>query len=573
MSNRVTAHLLALVAFVLVVLVPGTAFGQELIVEPFEASGEYLNDTIHGDTTATGERVDPDRVYVLRRDGIYLINDDIRVEGFDLRLMTEAGTGARAIVYPVTNTETEGFPDPIIDLRGHVWVKDVALTGYTDAIDEEVENITSTIVRPNAPGFDLVMDGVIMSNTRGQHIRTEAALRVLRITNSVFANMGDLGRSNFGAGKGIDLRANSIDSLFFQNNTFVNFQDRIIRHRSSTAPINHFVFDHNTVINGMSYHGLLALGFMGDDAVITNNLFLDAVIAGADSSDSERQAEFDEHGELYPNGKPSMPWIFSVPNDSTTWKVQNNYFATSPEVEAFYALFGDGGGDDGNPDNGTDGDNDIIGAGNPLSDHILGKADVEVFIEVDLEVANRPEPMIDMATWYRTETGRTKETTNFVRAEDDFDRRPVTYFMEEMDASYPTSSPAYTGATGGCPAGDLNWFPELKDTCTDAALDVEYRPDEIPEGFMLDQNYPNPFNPTTTLSYALPATARVSLVIYNALGQKVATLVDNQTQPSGTYLLTWDGTDHSGQPVATGIYFYRLETGSSTLTKTMMLLK
>jgi hypothetical protein len=571
--SQATVRLLIPLTLAVLLCLPGIVYGQELVIEPTETGGPYLNEIIAGDTTATGERVDLDRIYVLQRDGIYLTNDDIRIEGFDLRLMTEAGAGARAIVYPVLNSDTGGFPDPIIDMRGNIWVKDVALPGYTDAIPEEVENINSTIVRSNAPGFDLIMDGVIMSNTRGQHIRTEAAARVIRITNSVLANMGDLGRSNFGAGKGIDLRANSIDSLIFRNTTFVNFQDRLIRHRSSTAPIGHLIFDHNTVINGMSYHGMIALGEIGDDAVITNNLFLDAVVAGADSSDAERQAEYDEHTELYPNGKPSMPWIFSVPNDVTQWTVANNYYAVSDEVEAFYTQFGDGGGDDGNPDNGTDGDNDIIDEGNPLSDHILSKPGVEDFIKVDLEVTDRPDVMINMAEWYRTETGRTKETTNFARADDDFDRQPVTYFMGDFDASYPTSSDAYMGATGSCPAGDLNWFPSIDPATCPTGTAIERISGEVPVQFKLNQNYPNPFNPTTNITYDLPDAAIVSLVVYNVLGQEVARLVDGQTQSAGVYRVTWDGLDQSGSKVATGMYFYQLQSGEKQVTKTMILLK
>jgi len=571
--SRVTLGSFIPLALAVLLCLPGIGYAQEMIIEPTAGGGPYLNEIIAGDTTATGERSDPDRIYVLRRDGIYLTNDDIRVEDFDLRLMTEAGAGAGAIIYPVTNSATGGFPDPIIDMRGHIWVKDVALTGYTDEIPEEVANITSTLVRTNAPGFDLIMDGVIMSNTRGQHVRTESAARVIRITNSILANMGDLGRSNFGAGKAIDLRANSIDSLIFRNNTFVNFQDRLIRHRSSTAAINHFVFDHNTILNGMSYHGMIALGFMGDDAVITNNLLLDAFVAGADSSDAERQAEFDEHTELYANGKPSMPWIFSVPNDSTVWTVANNYYAVSDEVEAFYAAFGDGAGDDGNPDNGTDGDNDIIGAGNPLSDHILSKSGVEPFVEVDLGVAARPDVMIGMAEWYRMETGRTKETTNFVREEDDFDRRPVTYFIGDFDASYATTSAAYTGAARGCPAGDLNWFPEVDVAACLTPTAIERISAEVPAQFALSQNYPNPFNPTTNITYALSDAATVSLVIYNALGQEVSRLVDGQAQVPGVYKVTWNGVDQAGRKVATGLYLYRLQSGDHHMTKTMILLK
>ena len=67
-----------------------------------------------------------------------------------------------------------------------------------------------------------------------------------------------------------------------------------------------------------------------------------------------------------------------------------------------------------------------------------------------------------MVTWYRTETGRTKETITFDASTDDFDRRTIGYFLADFDASYPTTTDAYTLATGSCPARDLN---RLTTTC------------------------------------------------------------------------------------------------------------
>ena len=80
----------------------------------------------------------------------------------------------------------------------------------------------------------------------------------------------------------------------------------------------------------------------------------------------------------------------------------------------------------------------------------------------------------------------------------------------------------------------------------------------IPDKFYLYQNYPNPFNPTTTIKYALPQAAQVELTIYNTLGQKVRTLVQKQ-QPAGQYQVQWDGRDSHGNPVASGVYIYRLK--------------
>jgi hypothetical protein len=93
----------------------------------------------------------------------------------------------------------------------------------------------------------------------------------------------------------------------------------------------------------------------------------------------------------------------------------------------------------------------------------------------------------------------------------------------------------------------------------------------VPKVFALDQNYPNPFNPSTTIEYQLPATSQVELSIYNALGQKVETMVSKK-QPVGTYKVKWDGTG-----LVSGVYFYRLSAQGTDQnfiqTKKLVLLK
>ena len=85
--------------------------------------------------------------------------------------------------------------------------------------------------------------------------------------------------------------------------------------------------------------------------------------------------------------------------------------------------------------------------------------------------------------------------------------------------------------------------------------------------FALEQNYPNPFNPSTVIHYSVPNTGRVSLVVYNLLGQKVAQLV-NEAKAAGSYNVTWNAT-----AVSSGLYYYRLEAGGQTLIQKMMLIK
>ena len=93
-----------------------------------------------------------------------------------------------------------------------------------------------------------------------------------------------------------------------------------------------------------------------------------------------------------------------------------------------------------------------------------------------------------------------------------------------------------------------------------------------PEAFALYPNVPNPFNPTTLIKYQLREDRSVSLAVYDILGRRVKTLVD-QTQQVGYYSITWDGCDDSGQKAAAGVYLYRLQAGSFAQTRKMALIK
>jgi len=108
------------------------------------------------------------------------------------------------------------------------------------------------------------------------------------------------------------------------------------------------------------------------------------------------------------------------------------------------------------------------------------------------------------------------------------------------------------------------------DMIPEDVMQIAYRihnEENLPEGFELHQNYPNPFNPVTELSFNLPAAANVSLDIFNIAGQKVATLYKGKLAP-GEHSYQWDAGS-----VASGVYFYRLDTGEYTATKKMVLLK
>ena len=106
-------------------------------------------------------------------------------------------------------------------------------------------------------------------------------------------------------------------------------------------------------------------------------------------------------------------------------------------------------------------------------------------------------------------------------------------------------------------------FPEELSAQDEAILPIE---------FAMHQNYPNPFNPVTSIRYDIPNTSNVMISVYSLLGQKVKTLTNNVHQP-GFYSLQWNGTNDMGSAVSSGVYICKINAGSYTSIKKMILMK
>ena len=558
--------------FLVFVSLPVLLHGQELRLTPWVGAGsQYLNQQIAADTVANGKL--PNRVYVLQRGALYLANAQFTNTGnWTLRLKANDSTTTKKpviMLYPTgTGTTPWNPPGNLFVLNGSLELKNLEITGYYELVDTNRWNMQGGLINIPATisGPKIVIDSCIMSNSNGNHIRTEGTPSVIRVTNSVFANMGYNGRSNLGAGKALDLRNSTCDSLIMVNNTFVNWQDRIVRHypnsgQTRTGAISYFLFDHNTLVNGMSYHGLLSLGAMGNRAYIMNNLLLDPFSLGNDS-DATRQAEFIPSGEKDQYGKARMNWIFSYPNPDVAWKISNNYYVISDSGQAFYDQFASAG---------------VTGEGAPLTWHINGKlgADsVNAFKKVTLKLGRIPALMTQMNRWYRASNGgkKLKNTPGawvYGNATDpnDYDRKGYAWLRDSLDCTYPTSSPVYIGGTGGYPVGDLNWFPTKKAEWLLSPPSAVEQADMIPAAFSLAQNYPNPFNPTTTLEFSIPKSSHVVLEVFNVLGQSVARLVDG-AMSAGTYRTTFDASN-----LSSGVYLYRLKAGEFVQARKMVVMK
>jgi hypothetical protein len=141
---------------------------------------------------------------------------------------------------------------------------------------------------------------------------------------------------------------------------------------------------------------------------------------------------------------------------------------------------------------------------------------------------------------------------------------PAWPLPESADMKY-TNAALKTAGTDGKAIGDPGWF-------TSGYTGVVKSSSQLPAAFSLSNAYPNPFNPTTNIQFNVAKSENVKLIVFNILGQKIATLV-NGVMKAGSYTATWNGKDAFGNSVASGIYFYRLESQSFNSTKKMILMK
>ena len=146
--------------------------------------------------------------------------------------------------------------------------------------------------------------------------------------------------------------------------------------------------------------------------------------------------------------------------------------------------------------------------------------------------------------------------------------RDYYYALVAVDSSGLVSTASTASVGAAVHSGVGNPFPTPDGCCQEG----------IPDSATLEPNYPNPFNATTAIVYSLPnigaQPAPVRLTVYNTLGEKVKSLVDDKQQP-GRHTAYWDGTSDTGQPVASGVYLYRLEVSGIEFVKSgkMILMK
>lgn len=163
-------------------------------------------------------------------------------------------------------------------------------------------------------------------------------------------------------------------------------------------------------------------------------------------------------------------------------------------------------------------------------------------------------------TWYSTSSSFSPGKLDYMIFSDSV-IESVRKFVLFTPAMSSDSLAAYNLLAGDATTAS-DHLPVVSDFRLTSITALYHNSNSAPKGFLLEQNYPNPFNPSTTIRFHIPATSQVKLEIYNTVGEKVRTLLNEQLA-ANSYKVVWDGKNDLGEAVGSGIYFMRLSAISN----------
>lgn len=467
-----------------------------------------LNSVIMGDTLPSGQRVDTNTVYLLQRGGLYILNGSMD-HAYPVNIQAAPGAGAKPKI--VQGVPSGGVAPAQAWLpRATLRMKNIVITAY-----DELGGNHERIIRITGNGLRIYVDSCHLDGASQAGFRFDGTDARVYFTNSIISNIG--GGTSPDNGRGFDDRGNNIDTLVVENSTFYNLTSRVIR--DGGGFIRYCKVNHITAFNigqfGLSFGEVYTASF-------TNNLF--------------------HNGGYYgnPNGRTDPNEVISVVKLKDTLATQqvnirnNTFWLDSLIIKAY-------------PDTVKP-----LPLFDSLSLAFIQQAGTGATIyQEPITFQKVPAPPVAVVQdWY----------TNPAPPNPELDT-----VGQPFNFRYTNAYLAYARGSDGKPLGDLNWH-------NIPLVAVEQVPGIVPDGFRLHDNYPNPFNPSTTIRFDVRQQSGVTIAVFNMLGQRIATLVDEQMAP-GTYTVRWDGTTDAGAKVASGLYIYRMEAGSFVSAHKMILTK
>ncbi len=536
-------------SLILVFIVSSKVLAQSNILDvPASTQVGYLNDFIKADTTATGARKDPNRIYRLQRASIYWISTEIITKGWDLTIIGADEDPAKPSYPPIIayGVMADGRnAQRVVSADGNLTVKNIYFSGIN-----QKDVAMNTAFELYKDGAKLVIDKCYFEYFKVRVWWGHAKNLSITMTNSYCRNL----TNNSGPFNG---RVSGQDDLvtkevILQNNTFLNVQSMIFSIRFNSC--GYFKFDHNTVVNEVKwplhyeYH---------TNAEITNNIFYNVNSYGESNADASNQ-DIDklQFGIINMYAVPdSILSPLKIKEADRKVIVRNNLFFTDAEVTAWHNKWNTGADPVRKPiwmNSRTEGMfNDKVKYPNLSSSNLITE---------DPKFTKVPAAT-KMIQYMEDRRAKGSSTIYYYYDEDTYMIANSWPLPEKL--TYSTTSKAYTAGDKGLPLGDLNWYPDKKAAWLTDVKDINV----IPTEFSLEQNYPNPFNPSTRIKFNISENANVKLRVFNILGQEVITLV-NEFKNAGQH-----SVDFNAKELSSGVYIYKIEAGKFNSAKKMLLIK
>ncbi len=576
--------------------------GDTLEVGPLNSEGQplgALNEAIHGDTTATGERAHT--VYKLQRNAQYILTETIQAD-FPLVIVAPAPDDANRPPIIRNGLKADGaavsewwhlFDNATFK---NLWMTGINLdgTGPTSWITQVVNAQKKTIAYESCI-LEAPYTWWAMFADWGSH-------NTYTTKDCIFMNVGNPSGTTW---NGAIFNGGTIAKIHHQNTTFYKFgafaangsvYEQVIDHCTFINSVVHPVNSHDQILRSYTNNIFVNCHAFSDDAAEISRHY-DQEVKGL-MNYAEIQHDPQELDSLYGPGG-AFGYNYDPDGDGTlipeetTWDLKNNCWYYTTAIEDYWdtwaaaspPVFANPWMNDYNTAMFENADAEgewtwtitrIDTLGNPTgNDTTVTHLPFEYFVEentwnVDPGIADMKNTDVLLAQncdeIRRGWAG--EEIANPVKWHG-MDSYLAFDWPLDFDLSYSNAT-LQSGGTDGYALGDLNWFPAQK-----AAWEAENPVDRIANAsdqFELQANYPNPFNPTTTISYNVKAAGNVELAVYNILGEKVKTLVSAKVA-AGRHNVTWNATNDMGLQVATGVYFYKLEMGGQVQVRKMLLVK
>ncbi len=544
MKNTVTYFMSLFM--VLIIQTMATAQADTVMV-PFIYEGDpngAISRFINADTTATGERNNPDRYYELERGKIYFTSGTM-IPNFTLRLIAKAPDADNKPPVVASATGADGKPIAIMFIcNGDAHIKNIAFAMTPPGGIGESQACFSL----EKEGGNYSFDGVTFEWGLYMMIRTIKPVNKIEVKNCYFRNNEH--KTDIWNGRGVGFyQKNPADTVLMTNNTFFNMNSFAFVADISSYPPDYFLFDHNTLVNTMKYP---IHSFWLPNAVVTNNLFYNSSSFGETDADKIGQ-DPDEliYGIIDISRIPDKILGFQgITEEERKYVVRNNGHFYTDGIKKYWDKYSI----------------EYMPWMNKRTQGMFDDDDKYPYLELgkvcteDPGIVNAGGGEAKMIKWMKNR--RKPAANNYWGWDPDGDKFAMQWPRPE-DLSY-TNEAVKKCADDNYPLGDLNWWPGLLEKWGNGeVIDTKNEDISIFENISVS---PNPTSNNIVLNYNLASKSAVQIDIHDMTGRKLVKVLDVK-QNIGLHTINADFD------LPNGIYVIRLKAGTSVVSKKFVVVK